>query len=580
MLEEKAKPVFDEQALAKLLEAAFVVQEHNRSLQALGLRLEHSALRAKRAESTRPANDKKPEAAQTAPADKSDYTVILAQIVETQHQIQSRHLELDSAIALIAERASQIAHAGGAGTGMVGDGGKIRYKTAAGMMSLPVATETPQEKAICLECLRGKVVRWADVNSGSFPAAEECRRRGIQAVIAVPVYRDGSIAGALELYYANKNAFTEQDVHSCQLMAGLITEALARSEEINSKKSLASERAVMLEALEKLKPNLASLADANGVKVADGKRAAPATAAPASFCRKCGNELVGREQFCGKCGLPRSGDYEPPTMQSKLASLWHMQQALEENALASPANGAAARAEQPKRFHEDKPEKILADSVEEEMAGLFGDAKLGDKETDPPAQSLDSVANGVNLSLPAQIAEESEVDESPASERVPTDTSHASNWTSAANARAFLEQLAAVQPPSGFARFWNARRGDFYLAIAVILVACVIRWGIWSSHSAGAAGNQPTATAQHRKPAPTADLSLFDRMLIGLGLAEAPEPPEYKGNPETQVWVDLHTALYYCPGTDLYGKTPKGKFTKQRDAQLDQFEPAYQKAWD
>jgi hypothetical protein len=67
-------------------------------------------------------------------------------------------------------------------------------------------------------------------------------------------------------------------------------------------------------------------------------------------------------------------------------------------------------------------------------------------------------------------------------------------------------------------------------------------------------------------------------MLISLGVAEAPEPPESKGNPEIQVWVDLPTALYYCPGTDLYGKTPKGKFTTQRDAQLDQFEPASRKA--
>jgi hypothetical protein len=69
-------------------------------------------------------------------------------------------------------------------------------------------------------------------------------------------------------------------------------------------------------------------------------------------------------------------------------------------------------------------------------------------------------------------------------------------------------------------------------------------------------------------------------MLISMGLAEAPPTPESKGNPETQVWVDLHTALYYCPGADLYGKTPKGRFTSQRDAQLDQFEPAYRKACD
>jgi hypothetical protein len=73
---------------------------------------------------------------------------------------------------------------------------------------------------------------------------------------------------------------------------------------------------------------------------------------------------------------------------------------------------------------------------------------------------------------------------------------------------------------------------------------------------------------------------MFDRMLISLGLAEAPPEPENRGNPETQVWVDLHTGLYYCPGTDLYGKTPKGKYTLQRDAQLDQFEPAYRKTCD
>jgi hypothetical protein len=83
-----------------------------------------------------------------------------------------------------------------------------------------------------------------------------------------------------------------------------------------------------------------------------------------------------------------------------------------------------------------------------------------------------------------------------------------------------------------------------------------------------------------KQPAPDADLSAFDKLLISLGLAEPPEAPEYRGNPDTQVWVDLHTALYYCPGSDLYGKTPQGKITSQRDAQLDQFEPANRKACD
>jgi len=112
----------------------------------------------------------------------------------------------------------------------------------------------------------------------------------------------------------------------------------------------------------------------------------------------------------------------------------------------------------------------------------------------------------------------------------------------------------------------------------VILVACVIRWGVWSNHSTTAKSAQNPAVATPKKVSPDADLSFFDRMLIKLGLAEAPEPPEDKGSPGVQVWVDERTALYYCPGTDLYGKTPKGRFTTQREAQLDQFEPAYRKA--
>ena len=158
-------------------------------------------------------------------------------------------------------------------------------------------------------------------------------------------------------------------------------------------------------------------------------------------------------------------------------------------------------------------------------------------------------------------------------------------WNSAAKAREALEALAASSTPRPMGRFWNSRRGDFYLAVAVILIGVVIRWGIWSNNSVGAtAGASPSAipgAASHRrKPAPDADLSMFDKLLVSLGLAEAPEQPEYKGNPDTRVWIDLRTALYYCPGSDLFGKTEKGKLTSQRSAQLDQFEPAYRKACD
>ena len=588
--EEKDKPVLDEQTLAKLLEAAYVLQEHNRELQEMELGLELKRDQIEAAERSSPAPDA-PKNQETEPVAHADYTFTLARIVETQHQIQVRHLELESAMSLVAERLVQIARASGAAIGIL-EGKKLRYRAASGTLTLATGTDVPMDKALCIACLRtGQVFRCADVNPEFLLDTEECRRRGIQSMIAVPVFHDGDVAGGLELYYPTTQAFTEQDVHTCQLMAGLITEALARDEEVTWKKSLATERAVMLEALEKLKPNLAALIDKPSTKDSGASAGTPAIAASSSTvsCRKCGHTIVGEEQFCGNCGTPRSSDYEAPSMQSKVASLWHMQEAMKKPSPADPAHESAIPPKSGANLGDPHEEKSsLADSIEEQMPELFEPAEMRLSHKSNPTESVgpistefeDSVLSDLEVPLNAS-GEDGEDEIQAAQETALAKPDRTTAWSSAASAREFLEQLVPAQRSGTLARFWANRRGDIYLAIAVLLVGAVIRWGIWSNHSVSATGrSMPAAAAAHHKPNPEADLSMFDRMLISLGLAEAPPAPEYKGNPDTQVWVDLHTALYYCPGADLYGKTPKGKVTSQRDAQLDQFEPAYRKTCD
>ncbi len=597
--EEKNKPVFDEQTLAKLLEAAYVLQEHNRELQEMDLGLELKREQIEAAEPSTPAPEP-PKAQTTEPPANTDYTFTLAKIVETQHQIQVRHLELESAMSLVAERLVQMARASGAAIGIL-KGKSLHYRAVSGTLTLAVGTDVPMDKALCLPCLRtGQVFRCADVNPEFLLDAEECRRRGIHSMIAVPIFHDGAVAGGIELYYPATHAFTEQDVHTCQLMAGLITEALARDEEVTSKKSLMTERAVMLEALERLKPNLAALINKPTTQEPTLKASAPAMPPSTSTfdCRKCGHALVGEEQFCGNCGTPRSSDYEAPSMQSKVASLWHMQEAMRKIAPADPVNAdVLSRKEKADPGH--AVSESLADSIEEQIPELFQSVELPREEASEPEESAgpisaefeDSVLSDLEIPLTAAAEEnvtiendedEDEKDHEPeeAQSTALLKPDHMAAWSSAASAREFLEQLVPGQRPGTLARFWASRRGDVYLVIAVLLVGAVIRWGIWSNHSVSATGRSTPAAVAHRKPTPDANLSMFDRMLISLGLAEAPPAPEYKGNPDAQVWVDLHTALYYCPGADLYGKTPKGKFTSQRDAQLDQYEPAYRKTCD
>jgi hypothetical protein len=584
--EEKEKPVFDEHSLDKLLEAAFVLQEHNRSLRELDLKLQlkRDQVEATERASSRPAAAPRTETPpsiappSTTPA---DYTLTLGRIVETQHHIQVHKLGLDEAMALVAERVMEIGAATGAAIALL-NGQNARYRAVAGLKTPAVETIVPAAKALCSDCVTtAQVVRRSEVSSLSQADTAECRRRGIQSLIVAPIFYEGEVAGALELYYSSPHAFTDQDVHTCQLMAGLITEALVREEEHAWKKSLATERAAMLDALEKLQPNLAALVEKSAVQSAAQKEepaAAVSSVESAAYkCRKCGHQLLEKEQFCGECGLPRSGDYERPSMQSKVASLWELQESAKTdgNATSVPKEAASeSTAPKPARSNFGvalaHPVASTPRTVANSEASL--DTSLESKSTTDLLQS-EHEENTLNQKAPEVEEEESSEDEPPRHRlTVPAD------WSSAAAAREFLEQLASGNRSRTLAQFWNARRGDIYLAVALILVACVIRWGVWSNHSITATGAQNPPVATHKKPAPDAGLSFFDRMLINLGLAEAPEPPEDKGNPSVQVWVDERTALYYCPGADLYGKTPKGKFTTQREAQLDQFEPAYRRA--
>lgn len=519
----------------------------------------------------------------------SDYTLTLAEIVEAQRQIQVHHLTLEKAMAVIAEKVAGIANATGAAIGILEEK-TVRYRAGSGAPALPVGSEVPFATAICAASIRtGQVIRSEDVNTEVLFDPDPCRARGILSLLAVPIYHDGDIVGALELYFDKIHGYAEQDIHTCQLMAGLVTEAIGRDAELKMKKSMAAERSTMLAAIEKLQPNLAVLAEEQSAATAKAK--SPASPAPAAKlpCWKCGNNLVPEEQFCGKCGAPRDSDSEPASMQSKLAAAWHRQQASHENATAGPGNGSSIPHANDPRGEQDHAEQDHAQSILAEPFSLSEP-----EESDPlPVRSIAasaaedataaSLASESQRNEDADFVENGEKSEAPAHALVkPQPQPEDLVWSSAAKTRDFLESLAGKRTPGALASFWNARRGDFYLAVAVILVLVVVRWGIWPNHPVGAVGHGTAAAgnATQKQTDQDPNLSAFDKLLIRLGLAEAPETPENKGNPDTQVWIDLHTALYYCPGSDLYGKTPKGRLSSQRDAQLDQFEPANRKPCD
>jgi GAF domain-containing protein len=657
------KPMLDEGSFQQLLSAAHVIQEHNDRI--------------------------------LAKESKGDSAEILAEIVETQKQVMTGNLDLLGAAALIATRLQRITKSSGAAIGIL-QKDQLVYLAGVGSAASETGAQVLLNSSLSAACLQtGKILRCPNLATGPQRPSEPRRDNTARSLIVVPIHREGQIVGMVELRFAEAEAFDEDDVRACELMATLVTEALARADELDKREALAAERDAMLQILEKIKPqlerlvgepmvdpgktglpsNVSAAAKKLARKVVTANAAPVAAAIPPNppaitktpsrppttegrLCRGCGKEFLGDEAFCGKCGMTRSQPGgENGHLQSKWASLWYMQQAAGQAEVKresdsrmngnhayeiSPENKLPAarpqapvsmkpvspppvssRSASPKRdevipqapvsrervSREEKPAPRLPISLEEIVA-QFGDETdllpepppVADADpivdadpvmasaTEPAAHEVESDWNDLIVEIePSEVVEaapELEAEDPVYEEEAalvirnplggdevvaPASTAlaKASPWTSAANARQWLDSMRGQSATRlWLGEQWRRHRANIYLGAAALLFVSVLI----------SLFTQPALTT-HTNPAEP-QLTAFERLMVDLGLAEAPPTPVYLGNPDRQVWVDLHTALYYCPGSDLYGKTAGGRYETQRSAQLDQFEPASRRACD
>jgi hypothetical protein len=271
----------------------------------------------------------------------------------------------------------------------------------------------------------------------------------------------------------------------------------------------------------------------------------------AKTCHECGLALDDSQFFCENCGAPVERTQK--TTQKNWASLWDMHSAEAAEAALEKPPFAASEAAEPDVAADEEIDLFPA-----ELKAIVG--SLPETEVDQEPEAPASAQNSHAITRVQAYAAVNEPSHAAAE--------HSSAWTSAAKARAWLDSLKAQQPSGDwFKEEWTIHRGAIYIALATAVLLAVI---FQSSARTTADPGQPR------------ELTGFERVLISLGLAEAPPAPALAvpGNPQTKVWVDVHTALYYCPGADLYGKTPNGRYATQLEAQRDNFQPSTLKACD
>jgi hypothetical protein len=167
----------------------------------------------------------------------------------------------------------------------------------------------------------------------------------VKSYIAVPVDFDNEIVGVLEARFKIANAFADDDVGACELIAALVKDLIAEAGHAQVEADPAappvSVKPVYFSQMKVTAPQVSSQEmSAEGSSPAPVLEALPACtaneivlAAEASgqisaernFCRGCHQPLAEEELFCGKCGTEKIINPDGP-LQSKWASLWFMNQ--------------------------------------------------------------------------------------------------------------------------------------------------------------------------------------------------------------------------------------------------------------
>lgn len=149
----------------------------------------------------------------------------LSAVIAAQQRIAAAHLNLEQCLEFIVEQARRITGADGAAIALR-DGGDFICRGRSGVIAPDVGARVNPRSGISGECLRTGEIRQCDnTETDSRVEPSVCRRQGIGSILAVPVRRQ-EVLGILEVFSAWAGAFSERDVETLRLLAGLVVAQL------------------------------------------------------------------------------------------------------------------------------------------------------------------------------------------------------------------------------------------------------------------------------------------------------------------------------------------------------------------
>ena len=173
----------------------------------------------------------------------------LNEIITTQYKLAEAILDHEAFIMLVIERIALLTHAHGAVFELV-EGDEAVYKAATGTIQHHLGLRLKLVHSLSGLCiLSGQVLSCNDTETDPRVDLEACRKIKARSMVAAPLIHAGKPVGVLKIMSELPDVFSERDIQTLQLMAGLIGAAIGHQADFEANRKLLLGRTEALDAL-------------------------------------------------------------------------------------------------------------------------------------------------------------------------------------------------------------------------------------------------------------------------------------------------------------------------------------------
>ncbi len=159
----------------------------------------------------------------------TDYTAVLAGLAAVKKEVESLGADLDAVLQLVARRSLTFTRSSGSAIAIT-EGQDMVCRASAGGDAPPVGARLQAGVGFSGECVRtGTLLRCDDSERDPRVDRESSRLLGIRSMIAVPIRREASVAGLLEVFSSEPDNFGPSDEIVLQRLAEIVAAASERA---------------------------------------------------------------------------------------------------------------------------------------------------------------------------------------------------------------------------------------------------------------------------------------------------------------------------------------------------------------